>query len=61
MAERHVATAALQGFMHTAGSALVAGLLAPALAGHVAGFAAGMLVLSFAGFTCWYFSQRMPP
>lgn len=52
---------AVQGFVHTGGSALVAGLLAPLLGSRVVGFAFGSLVLCLFAFVSWRWSQRYSP
>jgi DHA1 family bicyclomycin/chloramphenicol resistance-like MFS transporter len=52
---------AVQGFVHTGGSALVAGLLAPVLGARVAGFALGSLLLCLTAFVFWRWSQRHSP
>jgi DHA1 family bicyclomycin/chloramphenicol resistance-like MFS transporter len=50
---------AMQSCMHTVSSAAVAGLLVPALAGHVTWFAIGTIILCVSGFVCWRTAQRL--
>jgi DHA1 family bicyclomycin/chloramphenicol resistance-like MFS transporter len=49
---------ALQGFTQTTSNALVAGLLAPLLAGQLIAMASGMLALCLAGFVLWRVACR---
>lgn len=49
---------AMQSCMHTMSNAVVAGLLVPALAGHVTWFATGTFVLCISGFVSWRMAQR---
>lgn len=50
---------ALQSFAQMALGGLVAGLLVPVLAGHVAWFAAGMLIISMTGLMCWWWCRSL--
>ena len=50
---------ALQSFAQMAFGGLVAGLLVPMLAGHVAWFAAGMLVVNMMGLMCWWWCRSL--
>jgi DHA1 family bicyclomycin/chloramphenicol resistance-like MFS transporter len=52
---------AVQSFIHTGGSALVAGLVVPMLDGRVVWFAIGSLVLGLCAFACWRASQALSP
>jgi DHA1 family bicyclomycin/chloramphenicol resistance-like MFS transporter len=49
--------AALQSFTQTVSAAAVAGLLVPALSGHVTWFALGTLLLALSGFALWSWSR----
>jgi DHA1 family bicyclomycin/chloramphenicol resistance-like MFS transporter len=49
---------AMQSCMHTVSNAVVAGLLVPALAGHITWFTVGTIVLCTSGFVSWTLSQR---
>lgn len=50
---------ALQSFVQMAFGGLIAGLLVPVLAGHVAWFAAGMLIVSMMGLMCWWWCRSL--
>ncbi len=52
--------AAVQSFMQVGFNALVAVLLVPLAAGHVAELALGMLTLAVAGFLVWEWQKRVP-
>jgi DHA1 family bicyclomycin/chloramphenicol resistance-like MFS transporter len=51
---------AIQSFVQTAFAAVVAGLIVPALAGHIAWFATGMLALTGVALASWWHCRRSP-